>query len=212
MNCQSGGLRFDASVRSLQRTTASSRNRPATLCSRSYILYLVRHAPDAPSSPRLSTSSVFLSFPPFYSSMAAVAIPLAPLPTPEHSDVEDALSSDIRELEQKRSLAGLHVTDGSHNTNAFHYERQLGDNELSYYLPSRATGVNDMYVSPKLCSILKPCLTILLPWKTPILQVSAHRLQGSGTLLSQGSCSRRVGYHACAPPPPRIEGEHARLR
>ncbi|KAH9982830.1 hypothetical protein BGW80DRAFT_1160926, partial [Lactifluus volemus] len=26
------------------------------------------------------------------------------------------------------------------------YERQLGDSELSYYLPSRATGVNDMYL------------------------------------------------------------------
>lgn len=76
--------------------------------------------------------------------MATLTIPLAPLPSPEHSDVEDALCSDIRELDPKKSLAGLQVTAGSHNTNAFRYERQLGDNELSYYLPSRATGVNDM--------------------------------------------------------------------
>lgn len=26
------------------------------------------------------------------------------------------------------------------------YERKMGDTELSYYLPSRANGVNDMYV------------------------------------------------------------------
>jgi hypothetical protein len=31
------------------------------------------------------------------------------------------------------------VTDGT-----IHYERPLGDSELSYYLPSRASGVNDM--------------------------------------------------------------------
>ena len=29
-----------------------------------------------------------------------------------------------------------------------HYERQLGDLEVSYYLQSRATGVNDMFVFP----------------------------------------------------------------
>ena len=29
-----------------------------------------------------------------------------------------------------------------------HYERQLGDSEVSYYLQSRATGVNDMFVVP----------------------------------------------------------------
>lgn len=28
------------------------------------------------------------------------------------------------------------------------YERKMGDSELSYYLPSRANGVNDMYASP----------------------------------------------------------------
>lgn len=28
------------------------------------------------------------------------------------------------------------------------YERKMGDSELSYYLPSRANGVNDMYVTP----------------------------------------------------------------
>lgn len=27
-----------------------------------------------------------------------------------------------------------------------HYERAMGDSELSYYLPSRADGVNDMFV------------------------------------------------------------------
>jgi len=29
-----------------------------------------------------------------------------------------------------------------------YYERQLGDSEVSYYLQSRATGVNDMFVFP----------------------------------------------------------------
>lgn len=80
--------------------------------------------------------------------MATLSIPLARLPTPEHSDVEDALNSDIREFDLKKSLASLRIAEDTHTTNAFCYERQLGDNELSYYLPSRATGVNDMYVSP----------------------------------------------------------------
>ena len=29
-----------------------------------------------------------------------------------------------------------------------YYERQLGESEVSYYLQSRATGVNDMFVFP----------------------------------------------------------------
>jgi hypothetical protein len=29
---------------------------------------------------------------------------------------------------------------------AFNVERKLGDSELSYFLPSRESGVNDMYV------------------------------------------------------------------
>jgi hypothetical protein len=32
------------------------------------------------------------------------------------------------------------------DANAYIYERQLGDSELSYYLPSRESGVNDMYL------------------------------------------------------------------
>lgn len=28
------------------------------------------------------------------------------------------------------------------------YERKMGDTELSYFLPSRQSGVNDMYVPP----------------------------------------------------------------
>ena len=33
------------------------------------------------------------------------------------------------------------------DANAHVYERRLGDSELSYYLPSRENGVNDMFVS-----------------------------------------------------------------
>ena len=29
-----------------------------------------------------------------------------------------------------------------------YYERQLGESEASYYLPSRAAGVNDMFANP----------------------------------------------------------------
>lgn len=32
------------------------------------------------------------------------------------------------------------------STEVGHYERKMGDSEVSYYLPSRATGVNDMYL------------------------------------------------------------------
>lgn len=73
-------------------------------------------------------------------------IPLISLPSPDpsdHSDIEDALCSDIRAVDSAKFMAGLKVTD---DASSVCYERQLGDNELAYYLPSRANGVNDMYV------------------------------------------------------------------
>ena len=76
--------------------------------------------------------------------MATVpSITLAPLPSPELSDVEEAnyLSvggvgspNFIAEPPQHKPLEGRPAS----------YSRKLGDSELSYYLPSRANGVNDM--------------------------------------------------------------------
>lgn len=45
------------------------------------------------------------------------------------------------------------VPSKSRSTSRSQYERKMGDTELSYYLPSRQTGVNDMYVC--LLTVLK---------------------------------------------------------
>ena len=76
--------------------------------------------------------------------MATVpSITLAPLPSPELSDVEETSylsvgglgsANFIAEPLQHKLLEGRPAS----------YERKLGDSELSYYLPSRASGVNDM--------------------------------------------------------------------
>ena len=76
--------------------------------------------------------------------MATVpSITLAPLPSPELSDVEETSylsvgglgsANFIAEPLQHKLLEGRPAS----------YERKLGDSELSYYLPSRANGVNDM--------------------------------------------------------------------
>ena len=49
------------------------------------------------------------------------------------------------------------------------FERQMGDTELSYYLPSRADGVNDMYVSFRFAHSLSPLLRFPSP-QSPITQ------------------------------------------
>jgi hypothetical protein len=59
----------------------------------------------------------------------------ATLPSPDLSD-EEVLVSNFQQL----------TTSGVRQQGLISYERQLGDNELSYYLPSRVTGVNDMFV------------------------------------------------------------------
>jgi hypothetical protein len=55
------------------------------------------------------------------------------------------------------------------------HERKLGDSELSYYLPGRAAGVNDMCAAP-LIDGLSNWLTILTPgistWDSSLLSVS----------------------------------------
>lgn len=53
------------------------------------------------------------------------------LPSPASSDEDLALG------QAKSDASGL-----------VSYERKLGDSELSYYLPGRAAGVNDMCVAP----------------------------------------------------------------
>ncbi|KAI0031413.1 hypothetical protein K488DRAFT_52118 [Vararia minispora EC-137] len=62
----------------------------------------------------------------------------APLPSPSPSDSGDEQSPLLSQLE-------LNISDKRADISA-PYERKLGDSELSYYLPGRATGVNDMYL------------------------------------------------------------------
>ena len=50
------------------------------------------------------------------------------------------------------------------------YERKMGDSELSYYLPSRANGVNDMYVPS-----FSRSLSELIPSLGISISVSRHQ-------------------------------------
>ena len=53
------------------------------------------------------------------------------------------------------------------------FERKMGDSELSYYLPSRANGVNDMYRSS---CFVHPGFSLSLFLST---QVPSSRFQGT---------------------------------
>ena len=59
--------------------------------------------------------------------------PLTPPLSVAASDYEKTFSFDHAYDAAETSRAGLR------------YERKMGDTELSYFLPSRQTGVNDMY-------------------------------------------------------------------
>jgi hypothetical protein len=41
---------------------------------------------------------------------------------------------------------GVEASATKDGRSSVRFERQLGDSEISYYLPSRADGVNDMYI------------------------------------------------------------------
>ncbi|KAF9786669.1 hypothetical protein BJ322DRAFT_1004181 [Thelephora terrestris] len=45
-----------------------------------------------------------------------------------------------------KAIAGFEAISLSSRTDEVRYERKMGNSELSYYLPSRANGVNDMYL------------------------------------------------------------------
>jgi hypothetical protein len=59
----------------------------------------------------------------------------ATLPSPDVPD-EEGLVSNCQQM----------TTSDVRQQDPISYERQLGDSELAYYLPGRATGVNDMFV------------------------------------------------------------------
>jgi len=65
----------------------------------------------------------------------------AQAPSPALSD-EEVLGSQGQNTTASDTPDPDHRADGTS-----YYERQLGDSEVSYYLQSRATGVNDMFVS-----------------------------------------------------------------
>ncbi|KAI0375191.1 hypothetical protein BV20DRAFT_1009355 [Pilatotrama ljubarskyi] len=65
-----------------------------------------------------------------------------PTPPPSATDFPDYVSDKFR-LDDSRS----DVDDGAAGPSRKHrYERKMGETELSYFLPSRQTGVNDMYL------------------------------------------------------------------
>lgn len=67
--------------------------------------------------------------------MSAVAV-IQNLPTPPHTKGEQLIDYDQLQRTLENASPGESVR----------FERKMGDTELSYFLPSRQSGVNDMYV------------------------------------------------------------------
>lgn len=83
------------------------------------------------------------------------------------------------------------------------YERKMGDTELSYYLPSRASGVNDMYVPSVSLAILNSLFSA---------QVSAPRFQGARPHDGPRKSARRLGHPPSKTSVARSGCRDARLR
>ncbi|TFK56647.1 hypothetical protein OE88DRAFT_1640541 [Heliocybe sulcata] len=73
---------------------------------------------------------------------------ISSLPTPPPSQYEFKMASSSKSILSSipvaQGLAGLGISEDI--SERVRYERKLGDSETSYFLPSRAGGVNDMYL------------------------------------------------------------------
>lgn len=108
-------------------------------------------------------------------------------PSPTLSD-EDLVSS-----KGQNTTASDTPDHKAHDTP--YYERQLGDSEVSYYLQSRATGVNDMFVLP-------PTLERRTQFTYPTeRQVSPLGVQGSHAPRAPPQSTRCLGDIKDASPP-----------
>lgn len=77
--------------------------------------------------------------------------PLTPPLSVAASDYEKTFSFD-------------HTHNGAETSRAaLRYERKMGDTELSYFLPSRQTGVNDMYVFAFVSTRWQKCALTIIP-------------------------------------------------
>jgi hypothetical protein len=83
------------------------------------------------------------------------------------------------------------------------YERKMGDSELSYYLPSRANGVNDMCAFPLAHSVAPSSLSV---------QVPPPRFQSTDPRHGTREGSRGMGHPPPEAPAARGDGADARLR
>lgn len=87
-----------------------------------------------------------------------------------------------------------------------HVERKLGETEVSYFLPSRDSGVNDMWATSK-HGLFKLCT-----YNWYLIQVFTPRVSSSFTLgwAPPGSC--RVGNYANSTPTSGVKGQDEHLR
>ena len=85
------------------------------------------------------------------------------------------------------------------------YERKMGDTELSYYLPSRANGVNDMYALLSSYADATPELAFCV-------QVSSSRFQSTNPRHGARESARGLGNPPPATPIARSDCGDARLR
>lgn len=83
--------------------------------------------------------------------MSSVSTASAPLPKISVEELHDAAGALPTPPPEAFACPHPHIGDDARSAPAFaspslSFERRLGDSELSYFLPSRADGVNDMYL------------------------------------------------------------------
>lgn len=127
------------------------------------------------------------------------------LPTPPPSqlsfDIASTSKSPLAGMPIDQHVAGLEISAEvpTPQQTRVRYERKLGDSELSYYLPSRANGVNDMFVH-----VLSYVALVL-----NVPQVSPPRIQGPRTFHHSSPSQHGMGHHEIAPSAPRCSSRHA---
>lgn len=91
------------------------------------------------------------------------------------------------------------IANGTVNDPPCSVERRMGDTELSYYLPARENGVNDMWVP-------FPCGRLLLICR---IQVSPSWVQCPSIPCATPPRAIDMGYIPCSTPPLEEHREHA---
>jgi hypothetical protein len=111
------------------------------------------------------------------------------------SVIDSSTHSPPSPLDSSRDQSDVSSDVSSSLVEDVHYQRKMGDSELSYYLPSRANGVNDMSVSPSLHVSRS---------SNSVQQVFASRIHCFTTARHPFSTGYDMGHPSFKAPPSRM--------